>query len=159
MTTQTTQINRRKLDEINGFQEFSQEVDIVMDSMKVDIARVYRKFGYQPLDTRIVEPLSILVEKGIDSKEVFCLSTLHKGELKDRAETQETLALRFDLTVPLARYVAQNEKSLSFPFKRYHIAKVFRGETARPTQGRFCEFYQSDIDVVGNGKLDLMYDA
>lgn len=154
-----TQINKRKLEEINGFQEFDQETDIIIDKFKKEIAEIYRKYGYQPIDPRIIEPLSILVEKGIDSKEVFCLSMLHKGEVKDRNETQETLALRFDLTVPLARYVAQNEKILAYPFKRYHIAKVFRGETARPKLGRFCEFYQSDIDVIGNGKLDLMYDA
>lgn len=158
-TTINNAITKRKLDEINGFQEFDQETDIIIDDKKTKIAKVYKKYGYQPIDPRSVELLSILNEKGIDSKEVFCLSTLHKGEVKDRAETQETLALRFDLTVPLARYVAQNEKTLSYPFKRYHIAKVFRGETARPKLGRFCEFYQSDIDVIGNGKLDLMYDA
>jgi histidyl-tRNA synthetase len=148
-----------RLEEIGGFPEFTPEIDILMNDIKQKISKVYEKYGYQNLDTRLVEPLSVLQEKGIDSKEVFCLKTLSKGEIKEKNELQEELALRFDMTVPLARYIGQNQKSMFFPYKRYNIGKVYRAETARPGLGRYCEFYQSDIDVIGNGKLDLLYDA
>jgi histidyl-tRNA synthetase len=127
--------------------------------IKSDKIAFYGMSGYQNLDHRLVEPLSVLQEKGIDSKEVFCLKTLSKGEIKDKNDFQEELALRFDMTVPLARYIGQYNKIIYFPFKRYNIGKVYRAETARPGMGRFCEFYQSDIDVIGNDKLDLLYDA
>jgi histidyl-tRNA synthetase len=148
-----------RLKEIGGFPEFPPEVDILMNKIKKEIIQVYEQYGYQPLDTRLVEQVSVLEEKGIDSKEVFCLKMMQKGEMKERTENQEELALRFDMTVPLARYVGQFSKSMFFPYKRYNIGKVYRGETARPGLGRFCEFYQADIDVIGNGKLDLLYDA
>jgi histidyl-tRNA synthetase len=158
MFTQS-QSNRPILEDIGGFPEFSPEIDILMERIKQEIAKVYKKYGYQPIDNRLVEQVSVLEERGIDGKEVFCLSMLHKGEIQETKEEQETLALRFDFTVPLARYIGQAGKGMVFPFKRYQIGKVYRGEAARPRMGRFCEFYQSDIDVIGNGKLDLLYDA
>lgn len=148
-----------RLEEIGGFPEFSQELDILIDNIKHKISEIYQSYGYQPIDTRLIEPVSILQEKGIDTKEVFCLKTLNKGEIQERNENQEELALRFDMTVPLSRYIGQFNKSMVFPFKRYNIGKVYRAETARPGLGRYCEFYQCDIDVIGNGKLDLLYDA
>ena len=93
------------MEDIGGFPEFSPEIDILMNGIKQKIAQVYKRYGYQPLDTRLVEQVSVLQEKGIDSKEVFGLSMLHKGEVKEKGEAQETIALRFDLTVSLARYI------------------------------------------------------
>lgn len=148
-----------KLNDISGFPELSLKEEIVMQNIIKKIKEVYGMYGYIPMETRLVEPVEILQQKGIDSKEVFVLSMLHKGEIREKDADQQTLALRFDLTVPLSRFVAQQYKSLLFPLKRYQIQKVYRGETAVASHGRYCEFYQSDIDVIGKNSLDIAYDS
>ncbi len=112
------------------------------------IREVYELYGFIPLDTPLIERQEVLLAKagGETEKQIYCF---RKGE--------SDLALRFDLTVPLARYVSEHYGELTFPFRRYHIGKVYRGE--RPQQGRFREFYQCDIDVIGDDKLGLFYDA
>ena len=115
------------------------------------IRKVYELYGYTSLETSAVERIEILEAKGEVDKEIYAL-----GRLRGEAGRWE-LALHFDLTVPLARYVAQNYGNLSFPFKRYQIQKVWRGE--RPQEGRFREFYQADVDVIAEDKLPLHFDA
>ena len=115
----------------------------------VDIIRnTYEKFGFLPLDTPILELSEVLLAKagGETEKQIY---RFKKGE--------NDISLRFDLTVPLARYASQRYHDLVFPFKRYQIGKVYRGE--RPQKGRFREFYQCDIDVIGKEDLSLRYDA
>ncbi|HBF77776.1 MAG TPA: histidine--tRNA ligase, partial [Clostridiaceae bacterium] len=111
---------------------------IAFNKMLNIIRRNYEKFGFAPIDTPIIEKSEILLAKsgGDTEKQIY---RFNKGD--------NDLSLRFDLTVPLARYVAQHMSSLNFPFKRYQIGKVFRGE--RNQRGRFREFYQCDIDIVG----------
>jgi histidyl-tRNA synthetase len=119
------------------------------------IRRGYERFGFVPIETPVFEWKDVLLTKsgGETEKQVYFVQStgsLQQGETPD-------LALRFDLTVPLARYVAEHERDLAFPFRRYQIQRVYRGERAQ--RGRFREFYQCDIDVIGNGKLDPAYDA
>ena len=112
------------------------------------LRRVYSLYGFTPLDTPAIESAEVLLAKGGGETEKQIYRFM-KGD--------SDLALRFDLTVPLAKYVAANYASLAFPFRRYQIGKVWRGERAQ--RGRFREFYQADIDVIGDGKLDIMNDA
>ncbi|HEX3028678.1 MAG TPA: histidine--tRNA ligase [Clostridia bacterium] len=116
----------------------------MLDTIKLS----YEKFGFIPLDTPTIEKSEVLLAKtgGETEKQVY---RFNKGD--------HDLSLRFDLTVPLARYVAQHYNELTFPFRRYHIGKVFRGE--RPQKGRFREFYQCDIDIIGNENLSVINDA
>lgn len=144
---------------IPGFPELDISENIVMSNVQNKIKRIYQKYGYVPLDTRLVETDTVLNQKGIDSKELFSLNWLSKGVEYEVSETRRKLALRFDLTVPLARYIGQNKNKISFPFKRYQIQKVYRAEGHKVAQGRFNEFYQSDIDVIGYQTLDLSYDS
>jgi histidyl-tRNA synthetase len=144
--------------EIPGFPELLPCDEIIMQNVMEKIRQVYQKYGYVPLDTRLVEYADLLQEKGIDGKEVYALARLHDNEI-DMGKKSRILALRFDLTVPLARYVLHHAHELYFPFKRYQIQKVYRGETAKESQGRFREFYQSDIDVIGSNRLDIHYDC
>jgi histidyl-tRNA synthetase len=116
------------------------------------IRRQFELFGFAPIETRAVEPLDQLLAKGETDKEIYTLRRL-QGSDDERAE----LGLHFDLTVPLARYVAQHLNDLKFPFKRYQIQKSWRGE--RPQEGRYREFTQADIDVIGRGSLSLHFDA
>ena len=130
-----------------GFMELLPEDQILFNEM-IDIIRsVYEKFGFLPLDTPILEYSNVLLAKagGETEKQIY---RFKKGE--------NDISLRFDLTVPLARYVSQRYNDLVFPFKRYQIGKVYRGE--RPQRGRFREFYQCDIDVIGEN-LSLLCDA
>jgi histidyl-tRNA synthetase len=131
-----------------GFMELLPQEQILFNQMQETIKNSYEKFGFLPLDTPIIEAADVLLAKtgGDTAKQIY---TLTKGDTD--------LALRFDLTVPLAKYIALHQDDLSFPFKRYQIGKVYRGE--RPQQGRFREFYQADIDIIGDGKLNLMHDA
>lgn len=131
-----------------GFMELLPQDQIVFNQMYDTIRRVYERFGFLPLDTPVIEFSDVLLAKagGETEKQIY---RFQKGDTD--------LSLRFDLTVPLARYVAQRYNDLVFPFKRYQMSKVFRGE--RPQKGRFREFYQCDIDIIGNEKLDLYYDA
>ena len=131
-----------------GFMELLPAEQIVFDRMKATIEDVYRKYGFVALDTPAIERAEILLAKagGETEKQIYAFT---KGD--------NELALRFDLTVPLARYVSEHANDLVFPFRRSHIAKVYRGE--RPQKGRYREFYQADIDIIGDGSLSLMNDA
>lgn len=155
----TEESKKLSLEAIPGFPELSIKDTIVMMDVQKKIKEIYEIYGYVPIDTRLVELDSVLNRKGIDSKELYSLNWLSKGTEYEPNEAQRKLALRFDLTVPLARYIGQYKRDLSFPFKRYHIGKVYRAETSKATRGRFNEFYQSDIDVIGFNSLDMGYDS
>jgi len=131
-----------------GFMELLPADQIVFNRMLDIIRSVYELYGFVPIDTPAIERADVLLAKvgGETEKQVY---RFMKGE--------NELALRFDLTVPLARYVAEHANELVFPFRRYHIAKVYRGES--PQKGRYREFYQCDIDIIGNGSLSLINDA
>lgn len=131
-----------------GFMELIPSDQILFNNMLDTIRKNYEKFGFLPIDTPVIEKAEILLAKGggETEKQIY---RFQKGDTD--------LALRFDLTVPLARYVAQHYSELTFPFRRYHIGKVYRGEKAQ--RGRFREFYQCDIDIIGNGSLDIKNDA
>ncbi len=131
-----------------GMMELLPQDQIQFNQIKKTIQEVYESFGYFPLDTPVIEYSSVLLAKagGETEKQIY---RFNKGD--------NDLSLRFDLTVPLAKYVAQKYNDLIFPFKRYQIGKVYRGE--RPQKGRYREFYQCDIDVIGNETLSLVYDA
>lgn len=131
-----------------GFVELLPADQLFFDQWIEKIKGVYESFGFVPMDTPVIELSEVLLAKiGEDTKK-----EIYRFERGD-----DDLALRFDLTVPLARYVAMNNPNLVFPFKRYQIGKSFRGE--RPQKGRFREFYQADIDILGNGSLGLVNDA
>ena len=131
-----------------GFMELLPNEQILFNKMKEIIKETYESFGFLPIDTPIVEDANVLLAKagGETEKQIY---TLKKGE--------NDLALRFDLTVPLAKYVTQYYDKLNFPFKRYQIGKVYRGEKAQ--RGRYREFYQCDIDIIGDGSLSILNDA
>lgn len=131
-----------------GFMELLPDEQILFNEMKEKIQKSYEKFGFLPLDTPIIESADILLAKagGETEKQIY---RFMKGE--------NDLALRFDLTVPLAKYVTEYYQNLSFPFRRYQIGKVYRGEKAQ--RGRFREFYQCDIDIIGDGELSIINDA
>jgi histidyl-tRNA synthetase len=119
------------------------------------LRRVFTLHGFVEIETRAVEPLGDLLRKGETSKEVYVLRRLQDADRT--GYDAKTLGLRFDLTVPLARYVLENAGQLDFPFKRYQIQKVWRGE--RPQEGRFREFLQADLDVIGLGQLPFHYEV
>lgn len=133
---------------LSGFMELLPNEQILFNQMKKVIEETYQKFGFLPLDTPVIELLEVLLAKagGETEKQIY---RFNKGD--------NDLSLRFDLTVPLSKYVAKNYGNLNFPFRRYQIGKVYRGE--RTQKGRFREFYQCDIDVIGDGELDLINDA
>ena len=133
---------------LSGFMELSPNDQIEFNRIKKIIEDTYKLYGFYPLDTPVIEYSEVLLAKagGETEKQIY---RFNKGD--------NDLSLRFDLTVPLAKYVSLKYNELLFPFKRYQIGKVFRGE--RPQKGRFREFYQCDIDVIGDGELSLMYDA
>ncbi len=133
---------------ISGFPEYLPDDQLALAKLKKTIEDVYRSFAFMPLDTPLLERREVLLSKAGGETE-------HQIYFLDKGEEQ--LALRFDLTVPLARYVSEYAKQITFPFKRYQIAKVYRGE--RPQRGRFREFYQADIDTVFEGVLPLSADA
>jgi len=141
-----------KITALTGFPEWLPEQRLVEQRLIELVRTKFELFGFTPLETRAVEPLDVLLKKGATDKEIYVLRRLHAEEGE-----QSDLGLHFDLTVPFARYVAQNRGSLAFPFKRYQIQKVWRGE--RPQQGRYREFYQADIDVIGEGELPVHFDA
>ena len=131
-----------------GFMELLPNDQIKFNSLVDKIRKSYEKFGFLPLDTPIIEMADVLLAKagGETEKQIY---RFNKGETD--------LALRFDLTVPLAKYVCEYNNDISFPFKRYQIGKVYRGE--RPQKGRYREFYQCDIDIIGDGELSIVNDA
>ena len=137
---------------ISGFPEFLPSEQIVFERCKKIITEIFESYGFVPLETPAVERLEALLTKG-NAHEIYGLYRVAdegEGRTKD-------LGLRFDLTVPLARYVAQHYGQLTFPYRRYQIAPVWRGE--RPQSGRYRQFYQCDIDVIGDGVLSPFYDA
>ena len=131
-----------------GFMELLPNEQILFNKMKETIQKTYEKYGFLPLDTPVIESANVLLAKagGETEKQIY---RFQKGD--------NDLALRFDLTVPLAKYVTQYYDKLSFPFKRYQIGKVYRGEKAQ--RGRYREFYQCDVDIIGDGKLSIINDA
>jgi len=131
-----------------GFMELMPNEQIQFDQIKETIEKTYQKFGFLPLDTPVLELSDVLLAKagGETEKQIY---RFEKGDTD--------IAMRFDLTVPLAKYVAKNYGNLSFPFRRYQIGKVYRGE--RTQKGRFREFYQCDIDIIGDGELSIKNDA
>ena len=131
-----------------GFMELLPKEQILFNKMKEIIQKSYEKYGFLPLDTPIIEDANVLLAKagGETEKQIY---RLKKGE--------NDLALRFDLTVPLAKYVTEYYDKLSFPFRRYQIGKVYRGE--KPQRGRYREFYQCDVDIIGDGELSIINDA
>ena len=138
---------------LSGFPEWLPDGQIV-EQLVVDTARrVFELHGFAPLETRSVEPLEQMLRKGEIDKEVYTLRRLHAAE----GEADPGLGLHFDLTVPFARYVLENAGRLEFPYRRYQIQKVWRGE--RPQEGRFREFTQADIDVVGRDRLSFHHEV
>ncbi len=145
---------------LSGFPEWLPEGRIIEQFVLDRIREVFELHGFSGIETRAVETLEQLEAKGETSKEVYVLDRLQslKEEQSGRRSTKERrMGLHFDLTVPFARYVVENANELDFPFKRYQIQKVWRGE--RPQEGRFREFTQADIDVVGDGSLPFHYEV
>lgn len=133
---------------LSGFMELLPADQLKMERLLGTLRGVYSLYGFTPLDTPAIESAEVLLAKGGGETEKQIYRFM-KGD--------SDLALRFDLTVPLAKYVAANYAKLQFPFRRFQIGKVWRGERAQ--RGRFREFYQADIDVIGDGKLDIMNEA
>ena len=133
---------------LSGFMELLPKPQQQMERMMDILRRTYSLYGFTPLDTPVIEAAEVLLAKGggETEKQIY---RFNKGDAD--------LALRFDLTVPLAKYVALHGNDLAFPFRRYQIGKVYRGERAQ--RGRFREFYQADIDIIGDGKLDITNEA
>ena len=133
---------------LSGFMELLPGKQIQFERMVSILRETYASYGFAPLDTPVIEDAQILLAKGggDTEKQIYRFT---KGD--------SDLALRFDLTVPLAKYVALHCNDLAFPFRRFQISKVYRGERAQ--RGRFREFYQADIDIIGDGKLDILNEA
>ncbi len=133
---------------LSGFMELLPQKQLQFERMTEVLRKTYASYGFAPLDTPAIEDAQILLAKGggETEKQIY---RFQKGD--------SDLALRFDLTVPLAKYVALHYNDLTFPFRRYQISKVYRGERAQ--RGRFREFYQADIDIIGDGKLDILNEA
>lgn len=131
-----------------GFMELLPAKQLAFDRMKAIVQNAYESYGFTPLDTPVLELSDVLLAKagGETEKQIYRFT---KGDTD--------ICMRFDLTVPFSRFVAKNQNDLAFPFRRYCIGKVYRGE--RPQKGRFREFYQADIDIIGNEKLSVVYDA
>jgi len=130
---------------------------IAFADMLDTVRRNYERFGFLPIETPVIEYSDVLLTKsgGETERQVYFVQST--GALEKSDDKRPELALRFDLTVPLARYVAEHEHDLSFPFRRYQMQRVYRGERAQ--RGRFREFYQCDIDVIGKDELSIRYDA
>ena len=141
-------MDRIKPRTLSGFMELLPAPQAQFEGMLERLRKTYSLYGFTPMDTPVIESAEILLAKGggETEKQIYRFT---KGD--------SDLALRFDLTVPLAKYVAANYAQLTFPFKRFQIGKVYRGE--RSQRGRFREFYQCDIDVIGDGKLDISNEA
>jgi len=133
---------------LSGFMELLPEKQVYFEKMMATLREIYSLYGFYPLDTPQIEASEILLAKGggETEKQIYRFT---KGDTD--------LSLRFDLTVPLAKYVALHYGQLTFPFRRYQIGKVYRGERAQ--RGRFREFYQADIDIIGDGNLDIINEA
>ncbi len=131
-----------------GFMELLPKDQVVFNQL-VDIIKTnFEKYGFLPIDTPVLEKAEVLLAKGGGETE---------KQVYEFTKGTTDIAMRFDLTVPLARYTVEHFSDLNFPFKRYQIGKVYRGERAQ--KGRYREFYQCDIDIIGNGKISLVNDA
>ena len=141
-------MERMKPHTLSGFMELLPAPQQQMEAMMDVLRKTYSLYGFTPLDTPAIESADVLLAKGggETEKQIYRFT---KGDAD--------LALRFDLTVPLAKYVALHYNDLAFPFRRYQIGKVYRGERAQ--RGRFREFYQADIDIIGDGKLSIVNEA
>ncbi len=141
-------MERMKPRTLSGFMELLPPRQQLFDQMVARLRQTYARYGFTPLDTPLMEASEVLLAKGggETEKQIYRFS---KGDTD--------LSLRFDLTVPLAKYVALHYNDLAFPFRRYQIGKVYRGERAQ--RGRFREFYQADIDIIGDGALDIINEA
>jgi histidyl-tRNA synthetase len=139
---------------LSGFPEWLPEQRLAEQQVLDRLRRTFELYGFSPLETRAVEPLDQLLRKGETSKEVY---TLRRLQAADDDVDELSLGLHFDLTVPFARYVLEHAGKLQFPFRRYQIQKVWRGE--RPAAGRYREFLQADIDIVDRDTLPSHYEA
>ena len=141
-------MSKQKPRTLSGFMELLPQRQVHMERMMEVLRKSYSLYGFTPLDTPVIEASEVLLAKGggDTEKQIYRFT---KGDTD--------LSLRFDLTVPLAKYVALNYGQLTFPFRRFQIGKVYRGERAQ--RGRFREFYQADIDIIGDGKLDIINEA
>ncbi|KXK60449.1 histidine--tRNA ligase [Micromonospora rosaria] len=140
---------------ISGFPEWTPSQRMIEQFVLDRIRATFELYGFAPLETRAVEPLDQLLRKGETSKEVYVIRRLH--DEPGAAAGEDSLGLHFDLTVPFARYVLENAGKLQFPFRRYQIQKVWRGE--RPQEGRYREFVQADIDIVDRDTLAAHHEA
>ncbi|WP_433538235.1 histidine--tRNA ligase [Micromonospora sp. CA-249363] len=140
---------------ISGFPEWTPGQRMIEQFVLDRIRDTFELYGFAPLETRAVEPLDQLLRKGETSKEVYVIRRLHADA--ESAGGDDQLGLHFDLTVPFARYVVENAGKLAFPFRRYQIQKVWRGE--RPQEGRYREFVQADIDIVDRDTLAPHHEA
>ena len=161
-----------KVQAISGFTEYLPGEQIAFNRTRELIERVYQRYGFTPLETPAVERWEILTAKSGIDRQIYSVGKPERTEseqseqpalreasslAREASLLAPELGLRFDLTVPLARFVAQHANDLTFPFRRYQIQPVWRGE--RPQQGRFRQFYQADIDIIGSGELDPVYEA
>ena len=143
---------------LKGFdQEYLPGEQLQFNALVDLVRRTFERYGFLPIETPSAELKEVLTSKGGTEKEIYALARLAAGEDEDEAATRG--ALRFDLTVPLARYVAMRERELAFPFRRYQIQRVWRGESPQAKKGRFREFYQCDIDIIGREKLSSLAEA
>jgi histidyl-tRNA synthetase len=150
-------LNKVKPALLRGFdQEYLPQEQLQFNELVDLIRRNFERYGFLPLETPSAERKEVLTSKGGVEKEIYALARL-AADSEDEAATKG--ALRFDLTVPLARYVAMRERELAFPFRRYQIQRVWRGETPQARKGRFREFYQCDIDIIGREKLGYLAEA
>ena len=142
---------------LRGFdQEYLPQDQLHFNRLIDIIRRNFELYGFLPIETPSAERREVLTSKGGVEKEIYALTRLAEAD-DDEAATKG--ALRFDLTVPLARYVAMRERELAFPFRRYQIQRVWRGETPQAKKGRWREFYQCDIDIIGREKLSYLAEA
>lgn len=141
---------------LSGFTELLPAERVIENHILAVLAETFELHGFANIETRAVEPVEQLLRKGEIDKEIYVISRIHE-DAAEAASKSRQLALHFDLTVPFARYVVENAGHLAFPFRRYQIQKVWRGE--RPQDGRSREFTQADIDVVGDGTLPFVYDV
>ena len=143
---------------LRGFdQEYLPEEQLQFNALIDLVRRNFERFGFLPIETPSAERREVLTSKGGVEKEIYALTRLAAAGEEDEAALKG--ALRFDLTVPLARYVAMRERELAFPFRRYQIQRVWRGETPQANKGRFREFYQCDIDIINRERLSILAEA
>ena len=145
-----------RLKPLSGFPEFLPSGQMVENHVTQILEETFELHGFVPIRTRAVEPMEQLTRKGEIDKEVYVVDRLH-ADPHDTRSGKDRLGLHFDLTVPFARYVLENAGHLYFPFRRYQIQKVWRGE--RPQEGRYREFTQADIDIVGDQTLAEHHDV